>query len=480
MSSLVRILVAPVLAVLPAAPLTLLSMTQLVPTGAMAAPFDSAEAGAPSLLVFEDHDFVNPFTGGVAWETEQNGDVLSMEWAFVGVGEVLPLCSGSFDWTDLDDFLARVASRGHQAILRPIFFGPGYGLGSYPPADLAVADFDYEGETFDNPRWDLVATQDCVLKFIDAFGARYRDDLRVAYIQMGLAGLWGEHHLDGGPYTAASFPSAAFQKTMISHYLEGFGGTSSDLLTALSLDSAQEHGFFGSDDASLDAERFGFFDDSLLIAGHNDPGNWRQQPDPAEQLALHRQHGWGGEAFWTGCNSNGSWVDPPNDCGNGEGLGAQAERLGLNYMLGDPAFNNGLYSAAELLAASQMMGYKFTATSAVRQDAGHIAVTIENTGAAYCPYTVGVCTEQGCGDLSTLAPGADVVVSVPASASATQDLFFTSPRLDPAGPQKIRWSNAGADGAAGTLTVDVDSAAELIFADGFESGNTSLWSAVEP
>ncbi len=431
-------------------------------------------------LAFEDHGFVNPFTGGVAWETDLSTDVLAMEWAFIGVNEVLPLCAGPFDWTVVDMFLARVASRGHQAILRPVFFGPGYGVENFAPDDLAVADFSYGDSTYDNPRWDLATVQNCVLDFIDGFAERYKDDLRVAFIQMGLAGLWGEHHLDGATYTASNFPSIAFQKTMISHYLAGFGSTSSDLLSSLSLDAAQAHGFFGSDDPAFDAARVGFFDDSLLIANHGAPGNWRQGEHPAEQLLLHKHHGWGGEAFWNPCNMNSLWVFPPHDCGNGESLGAQAARIGLSYMLGSPAFHDGSISSEDLLAASQMMGYKFTAIEAVRQDAGHVAITVQNTGAAHCPYVVQVCTEQGCGgDLSTLAPGDDVVVSVPASASEMQVLFLTSPRLDPASPQKIRWSNVGADDAAATLTVIVGSA-DQIFADGFESSSTAGWTTTIP
>ena len=438
------------------------------------------EHGAPMPLVFEDHDFVNPWAGGVAWRTPLNADVLSMEWAFIGVSDVLPTCAGSFDWSTVDQFLVDATSRGHQAILRPVFFGPGYVSENYAPTDLAVSAFIYEGSSYDNPRWDLLATQECILKFIDAFAARYKSDLRVAFIQMGLVGLWGEHHLDGGPYTASNFPSMAFQKTMINRYLLGFGSSSSDLLSSISLDSAQQHGFFSTADTSFDSARVGFFDDSLLIANHGAPGNWRQQPHPAEQLALHKLHGWGGEAFWTKCNSDGSWVNPPNDCGNGEGLGAQAQRIGLSYMLGSPAFTEFPYSSEELLAASQMMGYKFTTTDAVRQDAGHLAITVLNTGTSYCPYKVEVCTQQGCGgDLSTLAPGNDVVVEVPASALAAQDLFFASPRLDPAASLKIRWSNAGADDTAGTLTVVVDGA-EQIFADGFDSGSTNAWSSTLP
>jgi len=420
-------------------------------------------------LVFEDHGFVNPFTGGVAWETDLNTEVLSMEWDYIGLSEVLPLCSGDFDWTTVDNFLMRVSSRGHQAILRPVVFGPGYGDENFAPNDLSTNTFTYAGLSYDNPAWDEQSVQDCILKFIDAFALRYKNDQRLAYIQMGIAGLWGEHHLDGGPYTASSFPSHAFQKTMISHYLNGFGDTSSDLITSLSLDSTQSHGFFITNDPTFDAMRVGFFDDSLLIANHNGINNWRQETAPATQLALHKQHGWGGEAYWTGCNSNGSWAIPPNDCGNGESLDVQAERLGLNYMLGSPAFEDGNISAQTLLTASQMMGYKFTATHVVRLNSSSINVTVKNTGNAFSPYKIEVCTSQGCGgDLSTLTPDSSIIVTVPATNSATQVLFLTSPRVNPMSSQKIRWSNANANDAIATLTVVINDADDLIFSNGFE------------
>lgn len=431
------------------------------------APSFANNSGQP--LVFEDHGYINPFTGGVAWETALNQDMLAMEWAFIGFSEVLPLCSGAFDWTSVDEFLVRVDNRGHQAILRPVVFGPGYGQENFAPSDMLVNDFFYEGSNYDNPDWDEASVQSCILKFIDGFALRYKDDQRIAYIQMGLAGLWGEHHLDSGSYTPSNFPSHAFQKTMITHYVNGFGHTNADILTSLSLDSTQPHGFFSTGDTTFDAVRVGFFDDSMLIVNHNSPQNWRQEIPPSIQLALHKQHGWGGEAFWSGCNSNNSWTTPPHDCGNGESLGDQALRVGLNYMLGSPAFESGAIPEGTLLSASQLMGYKFTATAASRLDAGHIQITVENTGSAYCPYNVQVCTSLGCaGDLSELSPGDNMVVTVPASETVSQTLFFMSPRLDPLSSQKIRWSNASADDMNATLAVEVN-AAEYIFADGFES-----------
>ena len=137
-------------------------------------------------------------------------------------------------------------------------------------------------------------------------------------------------------------------------------------------------------------------------------------------------------------------------------------------MLGSPAFDNNGISAATLLTASQLMGYKFTATAVNRLDANNILVTVENTGAAHSPYKVEVCTVQGCaGDLSTLAPGTDVVLAVSATMTVSQTLFLTSPRLNPLSSQKIRWSNASADDTAATLTVTV-SDTDLIFEHGFE------------
>ncbi len=397
-----------------------------------------------------------------------NADVLSMEWGFVGLSEVLPLCSGSFDWSSVDNFLANVDGRGHQAILRPIVFGPGYGQENYAPSDLIVNDFFYEGTVFNNPDWNDATVQTCILKFIDGFALRYKNDKRIAYIQMGLAGLWGEHHLDGATYSASNFPSFSFQKTIISHYINGFGNTVTDLLTSLSLDAAQDHGFFSTADTTFDTQRFGFFDDSLLTVDHGGIANWRQEPAPALQLTLHRQHGWGGEAYWTGCNSDGSWAIPPNDCGNGEPLNNQAARLGLNYMLGSPAFEGGNISATTLLLASQMMGYKFTVTAVSRQGENHIEVIVQNTGVAHVPYQVQVCTTMACaGDLSTLAPADNIAVVVPASNAVVQTLSLSSPRLDPQSVQKIRWSNAGADDLTATLTVEVNSD-DLIFADDFE------------
>ncbi len=104
--------------------------------------FDGTPAlhgGTSTFLDFEDHAYVNPFTGGVPWADGQVTDAIAMEWAFVGVSEVLPHCTGAFNWMFVDDLLTDIAGRGHQAILRPVFFGPGYG--NFAPDGMPVTDF---------------------------------------------------------------------------------------------------------------------------------------------------------------------------------------------------------------------------------------------------------------------------------------------------------------------------------------------------
>lgn len=79
------------------------------------------------VLEYAPHDEVNPFTGVVAWSTDKMPQSISMEWAFVGLSDVLPSCKAPnrMNWRSVDDMLANHAANGHHTILRPVTFGPG-------------------------------------------------------------------------------------------------------------------------------------------------------------------------------------------------------------------------------------------------------------------------------------------------------------------------------------------------------------------
>jgi hypothetical protein len=81
----------------------------------------------PVLLDYAPHGEVNPFTGVVAWSTDRMPSSISMEWAFVGLSDVLPSCDAptNLDWSSVEAALSEHAARGHQTILRPVTIGPG-------------------------------------------------------------------------------------------------------------------------------------------------------------------------------------------------------------------------------------------------------------------------------------------------------------------------------------------------------------------
>eukprot|EP01129_Flabellula_baltica_P001500 TRINITY_DN1142_c0_g1_i1.p1 TRINITY_DN1142_c0_g1~~TRINITY_DN1142_c0_g1_i1.p1 ORF type:complete len:419 (+),score=74.21 TRINITY_DN1142_c0_g1_i1:704-1960(+) len=361
-------------------------------------------------FTYEKHDYINPWTGAVAWTTTNRPTLLSMEWIYLGVEQVLPTCSGSFDWSPLDNQISDISSRNHQVIVRPIFYGPGYGSGSYVPSDMPQITLSYEGDSFVSPDWSSSMTRECVFKFIDAFCDRYKSSSDIAYVQMGLVGLWGEHHIDSVPYTSSNFPSASLQQDIILRWISGMGSSSSSISLGISLDSTQEHGAFV--DNTLDGRRFHFFDDTLLIENHDDPSNWRQEAVPTTEREARSQYGYGGEVFWGGCNSDSSWAVSPNDCGNGETMAEQGARLKLNYFLGSNAFETSSgRSNNQILTVSKSIGYDFWIRSISQGSTTEIEVC--NEGVAYSPYLVQVCVssstsgenKQCQGDLSTLAPG---------------------------------------------------------------------------
>ena len=84
-------------------------------------------------LTYKRHDEVNPFSGVVAWSTNEMPESISMEWAFVGMSKVLPNCKNldAMRWKSVDAVIRKHARNGHHTILRPIIFGPGCELSAF-------------------------------------------------------------------------------------------------------------------------------------------------------------------------------------------------------------------------------------------------------------------------------------------------------------------------------------------------------------
>jgi hypothetical protein len=179
------------------------------PPGAPARPAPGAGPD-PSLtdhkLAYAPGPLDNPDKGlAVYYQAGQNqntGYPHSLTWSYFGLSEVMtdPDDCGHLDWTVVDKVLNETASYGNRAAIRFCLEYPGDPGGGHPgnaiPACFAGkvptrtdAVWNTQSPDYDNP-----FLLDSLPKFIAAYGARYDGDPCLAYVQLGLVGLWGEWH----------------------------------------------------------------------------------------------------------------------------------------------------------------------------------------------------------------------------------------------------------------------------------------------
>ncbi len=215
---------------------------------------------------------VKPMTGIVMWNDSQFADAseIQLEYAYLGYDKVAIAENPSqWDWSDIDALLEDIASHGHQAIFR--FYD------TYPGFPTTVPQFiknrsDYhetsgtsEGEPTDYPDWSNAAFKDFMMSFFTEVAARYDDDPRLAFLEVGF-GLWAEYHLyDPGENLGVNFPDMEFQEQFLSHLAEVF----TTLRWMVSIDAADESNTPFATVPGLSDLRFGVFDDSFLNEEHD-------------------------------------------------------------------------------------------------------------------------------------------------------------------------------------------------------------------
>jgi len=151
----------------------------------------------------------NPLRGFVPYSSEEKGPASfphSMEWFYLPLSTVVT-GQDTYDWTPVEKQLTAIVGRGHQAVFRFYVDYPKHPGGI--PAYLLKAGmktFPYEDSDNQKSGTPSVAPDyrdprliDCMVKFVQAFGAKYDGDMRIAYLQVGLYGFWGEWHVHNHP-----------------------------------------------------------------------------------------------------------------------------------------------------------------------------------------------------------------------------------------------------------------------------------------
>lgn len=217
-----------------------------------------------------------PMTGLAVWPWKAKdihasyGKCIQLEFNYFKPSSIVKGCNedGSiiYDWSEFENALSDVATRGHQLVARFYYEYPG--SPDEEPAPTVVPQYikqlpDYK-ETFSKSAgtyyadWSNTELQRFTLQFYTDFLQKYARDPRLAFLEVGF-GHWSEYHIY--PTTVVygkNFPTMAFQKEFLLHLNELCDG-----LPWLISKNAADNSSIAKDN-ELMALRFGMFEDSFM------------------------------------------------------------------------------------------------------------------------------------------------------------------------------------------------------------------------
>jgi len=170
-----------------------------------------------------DDVLANPFKGFAPWVGSKNPVYeTKLQQATFGWADLEPQ-KGQYNWSYLERNWGNIAQTGKRVGFRVAAEIPGSGKNDTPQwvidQGVAMRPYSIDGEQGFAPDWDdslfLAAHHD----FIIALGERYDNDPRVAWIDIGSYGFWGEWHVWMNESLAAT---QATKKSILDDYFEAF------------------------------------------------------------------------------------------------------------------------------------------------------------------------------------------------------------------------------------------------------------------
>ena len=348
-------------------------------------------------------DKVQPMTGIVLWEDSWNDgttkDDIQVEYAYYPPNKIIT-AKDTYDWSDFDAFLDRVAARGHQAM--PRFYYAYVGRETVVP-DYVKNQNSYsetrgtsEGETTWFPDWRNNELQEATIRFMEAFAARYDEDPRIAFLQVGF-GLWGEYHIYDGPTELGKdFPSHAFQ----ARFIETLDTNLETLKWSISIDAGYGTLSAFPANTNLLSAKFGVFDDSFMHEKHREENEPNWTFFGYEERFLSSPHG-GEFSYFTNFDQR----NVLNPAGlHGKTFEAFSKRFYISYMIGNdqPDYE----FKTRIKEAGMATGYKFEVIG-FESSEKNTRIDVKNNGVApiyYDAYPT-IDGERSKASLKGLAPG---------------------------------------------------------------------------
>lgn len=365
---------------------------------------------------------VQPMTGIVVWDTNANADpsAHALEYSYMLYEDIVSE-KGVYDWTVVENKLDAIASRNHQAILRFRYSYVSFTT-SVPKYIKDLSDYEETKGFSENketwfPDWTHQELKDFTLEFFEKFAAKYDNDNRLAFLQVGF-GLWAEYHIYDGPFVLGeTFPSKEFQAT----FLNKMDAEFNNLHWSISIDAEDTNVTPFRTNASLLDLSFGLFDDSFMSEDH---GDFNEPRFNFFGVNKYQQSPIGGEFnYFTDYDQQN--VLSPNGP-HGESYESAASRFHVSYMIGNDQYR---YQTKERIKeASINTGYKYEITKFEKSE-GKSLITVKNIGTApiYYDAYLSINNNKSNASLKTLMPNQERVFII--NYDGDETLIITSEKL---------------------------------------------------
>lgn len=395
---------------------------------------------------------VQPMTGLVLWRTHDQVDkyasATTLEFSYCLACKVVTGKKDGqiqYDWSYFEDILNDIASRNHQGIIRFRYENPGnteVGTTGATAVPQYIKDMSDYKETYNNTEsgktyyadWTNAELKWFTKQFITDFNERYKDDPRIAVIQLGF-GHWSEGHIYGTQLKlGVNFPSKEYQKEYFTHV-----SNTLEIPWGMSIDGGDSYYSPVADDEELLALEFGAFDDSFMHAGHElaSGSGWNEMCWDG----IGKEYRWikgicGGEISYYTSNDQKNFLNPNGMYG--WTWEAAAAKYHISYMLASSA-PGGKYATVERFREAGMAsGYKFR-VSDCKTNGSETRLTVSNQGIApiYRDAFFAIGNVQSETSLRGLLPGKGMEIIIPVALNDANDLQIVSPFILP--NQKIEF-----------------------------------------
>ena len=387
---------------------------------------------------------VQPMTGLVLWrghdQMNKYTSAITLEFAYCLPCKVVTGKKDGkiqYDWSYFEDILNDIASRNHQGVIRFRYENPGNkevgetGATAVPQYIKDMSDYketsNYaEGSKTYYADWTNEELMWFTKQFITDFNTQYKDDPRIAVVQLGF-GHWSEGHIYGTTLKlGVNFPSKAYQKEYFLHVANTL-----EIPWGMSIDGGDSYYSPVAEDEELLALEFGAFDDSFMHEGHElaSGSGWNEMCWDG----IGKEYRWikgicGGEISYYTSNDQKNFLNPAGMYG--WTWEAASAKYHISYMLANNAPGSKHATVDRFREAGIASGYTFR-VSDCRTDGTETRFTVSNQGIApiYRDAYFVIGEHSSTTSLKGLLPQDTLKITIPTGLEKAEDLHITSPYI---------------------------------------------------